>query len=85
MPDLDHDKRIVSDGRKQILQSPDYEATVEKIRSKYWHRYREESSGLSLLERTRLRFRLWRAMRKEVDRVAPAGGNYLHAPTDTSG
>ena len=54
-----------------------FKVALARIQREVRARYADQWASAGLVERLRLRLRIWREIRRELERIAPQGGLYL--------
>jgi len=69
--------RIVSDGRIRLLKDPATRDRIGQATAEIKERFNQEMKGAGLLTRLTLWFRMRKAIRQAVEKIAPSRGMYL--------
>ena len=69
--------RIVSDGRIRLLKDPANRDRVDQATAEIKERFKREMKGAGLLTQLTLWFRMRKAIRQAVEKIAPSRGMYL--------
>lgn len=69
--------RIVSDGRIRLITDPATRERIGQATAEIKERFKQEIQGTGLLTRLALWFRMRKAIRQAVEKIAPSRGLYL--------
>lgn len=76
---------IVADGRKRILANEAYQGQAQAIRATVQGKYQTQLEQATVLQWIKLRFSMWRDVRRALHMVAPHDGLYLCAKSEQHG
>ena len=68
--------RIVSNGRSELLRSPEYALAVEEVRERVARDFAPLIADAGFIRRQVFRIKRWSRTRREVENLAPRGALY---------
>ncbi len=74
---LNTKSEIVADGPQRIKNSEEYRLKEEQIQAAVASKYQRELKYANLLQRAIIGLKMWREIRRELQKIAPNRGFYL--------
>ncbi|MFW9880862.1 MAG: hypothetical protein ACFFG0_47985, partial [Candidatus Thorarchaeota archaeon] len=68
---------IISDGRRQILSSPDAQAEINRIKKDTKEKYASKIADAGLLYKIILKIKMSKEIKQEIEKIAPEYALYF--------